>query len=92
MDANLEARVAEERRIREHSVLGMLFDASRQEDALEDPEMAKNYEGLYQSMEDISFQQQEQILQWVALIHTGAEREGVDRGVKLGHRLKEEMG
>ena len=92
MDANLEARVAEERRKREQSVLGMLFDASRQEDALEDPEMAKNYEGLYQSMEGILFQQQERILQWVALIHTGAERDGFDRGVKLGHRLKEEMG
>lgn len=92
MDANLEARVAEEKMEKEQSVLGMLFDASRQENAPENPEMAKNYEGLYQSMEDILFQQQERILQWVALIHTGAERDGFDRGVKLGHRLKEEMG
>ena len=89
---NLEARVAEERMEREQSVLGLLFDASRQEDDPEDPIMARNYEGLYETMAGLSSVQRESILQWVTLIHRNAEREGFLRGLKLGHKLKEELG
>ena len=89
---NLEARVAEERMEREQSVLGMLFDASRQEDAPEDPKMARDYEGIYLAMEGVTPAQREGILSWVTLIHRDAEREGFDRGLKLGLKLKEELG
>lgn len=89
---NLEAKIAEERKNREESVLAMLFDASRREDAPEDPRMAENYEGLSRAMEELMPVQQEEILKWVALIHRDAEWEGFDRGLKLGHKLKEELG
>ena len=89
---NLEARVTEERMEREKSVLAMLFDVSREEDAPEDPKMARNYEGLYQTMAGSSPELQERILGWVTLIHRDAERDGFDRGLKLGHRLREELG
>lgn len=92
MDTILEARVAEERMEREQSVLGMLFDASRQESAPEDPKMAESYEGLYRTMEELPAAKQEEILQWMTLIHRDAEREGFDRGLKLGLKLKEELG
>ena len=74
------------------SVLAFLYEAYSQVNRLDDARIKADFNALYQSMNGMTLQEMDQILDPVCTLCRGHERAGFVCGIQIGIRLWTELG